>query len=169
MLNYNSAINGETFSFVNLDKHPDWNLTRKELLSKFPMFIDFMKVHRCSLDELCDITYKLGIFDKNLFEYVTYNHYNSVLVARNAVYRTITERIGFNTRSVKKYSDVFIWQNTYAELRLADVATELIKKRFPFLLTPTFMKREKRFKDSINNLLLNEETKVNELDSLITL
>ena len=167
MLNYTSNVNGQTFSFVDLTDHADLKLTRYDLLNMFPMFKAFMELHRCSIDELCAITYNLGILDKDLFEYTTYE--KGVLVAKDGVYKKKNVKEGWTWKTVTEYKDVYIYQNSYANLRLAEVAKELIKTRFPFLMESPFIKRTRRFHDTIYKLPKNTMARVNDLDECVLL
>jgi hypothetical protein len=169
MLNYNSNVKGQTFSFVDLAGHPDIGVSRIDLLERFPMFKSFMELHKCSADELCAITYELGIMDKDLFEYTTYYYKECVLVAKDGVYKDKEVKEGYNYRRVREYADVYICQNKYANLRLSDVAKELIKRRFPFLMEKPFVVRTRRFDETINKLPNNLLVNVNDLDSMILL
>jgi len=167
MLNYNSCVKGQTFSFVNLADHPDLGVSRIDLLNKFTMFKDFMELHKCSADELCAITYELGIMDKDLFDYTAYKGINNVLVVEDGVYIDKNVKEGYNYRMVREYANVYICQNQYASLRLSEVARELIKRRFPFLMKKPFVVRTKRFDETIDNLPQNLLTKVSDLDYMM--
>lgn len=174
MLNdYHSNINGQSFYFVDLDKikkNLNVNVTRYELLNRFSIFKDFIDTYKCFFDTLCELTYSLGILDKHLFDYTTYPGKDNFLVAKNGVYRITCVKEGHSRRNITEYKDVYITQNNHASLYLANVAKEIIKKRFPFLMREPFVKKEKRFThDSINNLPTNILTPVGDLDSIALL
>lgn len=169
MLNYNSNVKGQTFSFVDLADHPNLGVSRIDLLERFPVFKSFMELHRCTADELCAISYSLGILDKDLFEYTTSYYKECVLVAKDGVYVDKQVKEGYSYRRVRNYADVYIGQNQYAGLRLSDIARELIKARFPFLMQEPFVKRSRRFDETINKLPNNLLVNVGDLDSMVLL
>ena len=168
MLNYKSNVKGQSFSFVDLAEHSNLGISRIDLLSRFPVFKTFMELHRCSADELCAITYDLGILDKDLFEYTTYKAIDGVLVAKDGVYTERTVKEGYYFwKKVTTHYDVYIWQNQYASLHLSDVAKELIKRRFPFLMEKPFVVRTRRFDETIHKMPNNLMVKISSLDAVV--
>jgi hypothetical protein len=65
---------------------------------------------------------------------------------------------------VKTFYDVYISASTYVSLALNDIARELMFARFPYFNEAPFVEVEKRFKDNINNLPKNTNTKLSDIE-----
>lgn len=170
MENYTSNIPGKTFHFVDLEDHKDLKLTRCDLLGMFPIFKEFVELYKCSIDTLCAMTYNLGMLDKTLFEYTTYEcNGNNVLVAEKGVYYYKKVYGCYNTKYVIEYKNVYIRPNTYVNLRLAEIAKELIKESFPLFTQSPFVRRTRRFDETISKLPRNQKVKANDLDTMVLL
>lgn len=148
--------------FVNCDEIP---YKRRQLLSEFDTFTKFMERFNCSFDELCEILDMYGIQDKDLFEYtITKTNY---LIATDYIYTSKYERVGWTCREKKTYYNVYLTVNQFASLSLNIVTTEIIKRRFPYLLLPPFTSVEKRFKENIKDLPKTLRAKVRDIDHSI--
>ena len=122
-----------------------------------------MDAFKCTADEIISIVDKLGITDKSLFEYQTYK--TPFLVSSNDVYTCKYEcGVWGYRKEVKTFYDVYVSANTYASLALNDIARELMFTRFPYFMEPPFVEVEKRFKDNINNLPKNTNTKLSDIE-----
>jgi len=148
--------------FVNCDEIP---YRRRQLLSEIDTFTKFMERFNCSFDELCEILDMYGIQDKDLFDYtITKTNY---LIATDYIYTSRTERVGLTWREKKTYYNVYLTVNQFVSLSLNTVATEIVKRRFPYLLLPPFTKVEKRFKENIKDLPKTLRAKVGDIDHSI--
>lgn len=144
-------------------KASDTPYTRKQLIEGIDRFKTFMDAFKCTADEIISIVDKLGITDKSLFEYQTYK--TPFLAGNNVIYTSKYEWGGWGYRKeVKTFYDVYVSANTYVSLALNDIARELMFTRFPYFMEPPFVEVEKRFKDNINNLPKNTNTKLSDIE-----
>lgn len=164
LTNYKSNVEGEYFTFVDLQKY---GLNRKELFSSMNPFVKFMQDFHCNVDEFCKLSEKLAILDKDFFDYSAYKCKDGILVAKDGVSVTRTIKEGYSYKVVETKYDVYVIDNAYANLSLDRIAMELLKLQFPFLTEATFMQRKKRFNDDINKLPESPDTLVKDLDGFI--
>lgn len=143
-------------------KVSDTNYTRKQLIEGLDRFKTFMDAFKCTADEIISIVDKLGITDKSLFEYQTYK--TPFLVSSNDIYTVKYEWVWGCRKEVKTFHDVYVSVNTYVSLALNDIARELMFARFPYFNEAPFVEVEKRFKDNINNLPKNTNTKLSDIE-----
>ena len=121
-----------------------------------------MVAFKCTADEIISIVDKLGITDKSLFEYQTYP--TPFLVSSSDIYTVKYDWVCGNRKEVKTFYDVYISASTYVSLALNDIARELMFTRFPYFNEAPFVEVEKRFKDNINNLTKNVNTKLSDIE-----
>ena len=144
-------------------KASDTPYTRKQLIEGIDRFKTFMDAFKCTADEIISIVDKLGITDKSLFEYQTYK--TPFLISSNDIYTAKYEwGVWGYRKEVKTFYDVYVSANTYVSLALNDIARELMFTRFPYFMEPPFVEVEKRFKDNINNLPKNTNTKLSDIE-----
>lgn len=144
-------------------KASDTPYTRKQLIEGIDRFKTFMDAFKCTADEIISIVDKLGITDKSLFEYQTYK--TPFLAGNNVIYTSKYEcGVWGYRKEVKTFHDVYVSANTYVSLALNDIARELMFTRFPYFMEPPFVEVEKRFKDNINNLPKNTNTKLSDIE-----
>ena len=143
-------------------KISDTNYTRKQLIEGLDRFKTFMVAFKCTADEIISIVDKLGITDKSLFEYQTYP--TPFLVSSSDIYTVKYDWVCGNRKEVKTFYDVYISASTYVSLALNDIARELMFTRFPYFNEAPFVEVEKRFKDNINNLTKNVNTKLSDIE-----
>ena len=143
-------------------KVSDTNYTRKQLIEGIDRFKTFMDAFKCTADEIISIVDKLGITDKSLFEYQTYP--TPFLDGKKVIYTSKYVLVGGYTKKADTFYDVYISANTYVSLALNDIARELMFTRFPYFNEAPFVEVEKRFKDNINSLPKNTNTKLNDIE-----
>ena len=143
-------------------KVSDTNYTRKQLIEGLDRFKTFMDAFKCTADEIISIVDKLGITDKSLFEYQTYK--TPFLDGKKAIYTSKYELVCGYRKEVKTFYDVYVSSNTYVSLALNDIARELMFTRFPYFNETPFVEVEKRFKDNINSLPKNTNTKLSDIE-----
>lgn len=143
-------------------KVSDTPYTRKQLIEGLDRFKTFMDAFKCTADEIISIVDKLGITDKSLFEYQTYP--TPFLAGNSVIYTSKYELVRGYRKEVKTFYDVYISSNTYVSLALNDIARELMFTRFPYFNEAPFVEDEKRFKDNINNLPKNTNTKLSDIE-----
>lgn len=143
-------------------KLSDTQYTRKQLIEGLSAFKTFMDAFKCTADEIISIADKLGITDKSLFEYQTYK--TPFLEGKNTIYTSKYEWVCGYRKEVKTFYDVYISSSTYVSLALNDIARELMFARFPYFNEAPFVEVEKRFKDNINNLPKNTNTKLSDIE-----
>ena len=143
-------------------KVSDTPYTRKQLIEGLSAFKTFMDAFKCTADEIISIVDKLGITDKSLFEYqISPTPFH---VSSNDVYTVKYEYVWGYRKEIKTFYDVYISYNTYVSLALGDIARELMFTRFPYFNEAPFVEVEKRFKDNINNLPKNTNTKLSDIE-----
>ena len=143
-------------------KVSDTKYTRKQLIEGLDRFKTFMDAFKCTADEIISIVDKLGITDKSLFEYQTYK--TPFLISNNDIYTVKYEWVFGYRKEIKKFYDVYVSASTYVSLALNDIARELMFTRFPYFNEAPFVEVEKRFKDNINNLPKNVNTKLSDIE-----
>jgi len=143
-------------------KVSDTPYTRKQLIEGLSTFKTFMDAFKCTADEIISIVDKLGITDRSLFEYQIFP--TPFLDGEKAIYTSKYEVVCGSHKEIKTFYDVYISDNTYVSLALNDVARELMFTRFPYFNEAPFVEVEKRFKDNINNLPKNTNTKLSDIE-----
>ena len=143
-------------------KVSDTPYTRKQLIEGLDRFKTFMDAFKCTADEIISIVDKLGITDKSLFEYQTYP--TPFLAGNSVIYTCKYEWVYGYRKEVKTFYDVYVSVNTYVSLALNDIARELMFTRFPYFNEVPFVEVEKRFKDNINSLPKNTNTKLSDIE-----
>lgn len=139
--------------------------TRRGLLDSFSIFQNFMKTWNCSLDMLCYLLDDIGVTDNHLFEYTIFE--GDFLVAEHGVYITKQVKCGYYNETKDVQYNVYITENQYAPLFLSKVAKRIVEDRYPMLLEAPFLKREKRFKDNINELPLSSKVYLGDIDAIV--
>jgi hypothetical protein len=143
-------------------KVSDTNYTRKQLIEGLDRFKTFMDAFKCTADEIISIVDKLGITDKSLFEYQISP--TPFLDGKKAIYTVKYGYVWGYRKEIETFYDVYISSNTYVSLALGDIARELMFTRFPYFNEAPFVEVEKRFKDNINNLPKNTNTKLSDIE-----
>lgn len=154
--------NGINWYRLKLSETP---YTRRQLLSSLPIFNKFMEIWDCSIDVLCYLLNDLGITDNHLFEYTICK--NDFLVANNGVYKDKVVKEGYRSRLVTTHYDVYITANQFASLALNKVAKRVVEGKYPMFLEAPFLKREKRFKDNIEELPMTPDAYLGDIDSVV--
>lgn len=144
-----------SFYFVDCSKI---GVDRKMLLSLYDEFTEFCKRFHITIEKLIVYIDKLGILNKDLFDFSAYGSKESYLFAKNAIYTTkyVTE-YGCQKKVVTKYN-VYVVPNLYVNLALSKIAREVVLDVFPFLNDDVFCGKQRRFKDNINGLPVNLNT-----------
>ena len=143
-------------------KVSDTPYTRKQLIEGLSAFKTFMDAFKCTADEIISIVDKLGITDKSLFEYQTYQ--TPFLVGNSVIYTVKYDWVCGQRKEIKTFYDVYVSASTYVSLALNEIARELMFARFPYFNEAPFVEVEKRFKDNINNLPKNTNTKLSDIE-----
>lgn len=164
LLNEFKIVGGYTPKYYEF-KTSDTPYTRKQLIEGIDRFKTFMDAFKCTADEIISIVDKLGIIDKSLFEYQTYP--TPFLAGNSVIYTCKYEWVYGYRKEVKTFYDVYISASTFVSLALNDIARELMFTRFPYFNEAPFVEVEKRFKDNINNLPKNTNTKLSDIENNI--
>ena len=144
LTNFSSNDKKIDWFFVNLK---DIGMQRGTLFANLHIFQTFMYNFNCTPAELVEITERLGIADRDLFEYTIIE--SPFLVRKNGVYTQVYKKIRYGYDYVTTRYDVYITNNSYVSLRLNDVAEELVKRNMPYLLGEHFTHTAKRFDENI--------------------
>lgn len=160
--NFQYCNNNHHVNLYNF-RRKDTGYTREQLIQSFKVYTEFMQYFNCSIEEFCEILDLHGIPDNKLFEYDINN--SGVLLWEKYIYDTRYNSYGI---------PFFVYHNIYikcnhlsSSLILNDIATELVKRRFPFLFEGPFVKTKKRFTDDIINLPKTVNAKVSDIDALL--
>ena len=155
------VVGGYTPKYYEV-KASDTPYTRKQLIEGLDRFKTFMDAFKCTADEIISIVDKLGITDKSLFEYPTYK--TPFHISSSDIYTVKYDWVWGHRKEVKTFYDVYISASTYVSLALNNIARELMFTRFPYFMEPPFVEVKKRFKDNINNLPKNTNTKLSDIE-----
>jgi hypothetical protein len=155
------VVGGYTPKYYEV-KASDTPYTRKQLIEGLDRFKTFMDAFKCTADEIISIVDKLGITDKSLFEYQTYK--TPFHISSSDIYTVKYDWVWGHRKEVKTFYDVYISASTYVSLALNNIARELMFTRFPYFMEPPFVEVKKRFKDNINNLPKNTNTKLKDIE-----
>lgn len=157
-------------NFSSNDKKIDWffvnlkeiNMKRGTLFSGLSTFQKFMDTFNCTPSELVNITERLGIDDRSLFEYTIFK--TPFLVSKEGVYTQVYKETRYGYDYVTTHYDVYITSNTFVSLCLNKVAIELVKKNMPYLLGEQFTHTARRFDEElIKELPTNLNTSVSDV------
>ena len=150
------------YFFVDLNK---LSYTRKELLSSFAGYKEFIETFKTSVEELEEILDGLCISDRSLFDFTTFN--TGFLVDENGIYTSKFEYKHGLPVETKTYFNVYICESSFSSLALDKVAEEIIKRRFPELFKAPFTVFKKRFNSNINELPKSANCLLSNVDSEI--
>lgn len=152
----------EEYIFVDIAKY---GFDRKTLIENLSEFKEFMETFECDSNEIVEILDKLSILDKHLFDYSVMGTNDNLLISTDDVY---TEK-WVKGYLKKSYHKVYISSYQYLSLVLNKVAKELVKRNMPFLFEKPFIKIQRRFDESINNLPKSTSAKLDDIDVLLRL
>jgi hypothetical protein len=125
------------------------------------IYTHFAERFHTTIDEMCEIIDELGITDNSLFDYT--NLITPFKVAKDYLYiRKYNAQTGCWNYT---YYDIYLTYNQFWQLALNRVAHELITRRFPWLLSAPYVKKVKRYKDSIKKLPKSLKTRISDIDS----
>lgn len=141
---FKSSVKNIDWFFVNLK---EIGMKRGTLFSGLRTFQTFMDTFNCTPSELVEITERLGIDDRNLFEYSIFD--SPFLVRWDGIYTEKWKIIGGCHKCVTTNYDVYITSNTFVSLYLNKVAQELVKKNMPYLLGEQFSHTARRFDEEL--------------------
>ena len=156
---FKSNVKNIDWFFVNLK---EIGLRRGTLFAELHAFQSFMSIFNCTPSELVEITERLGIDDRSLFEYSIST--SPFLVSRNGIYTEKWKNVNGHYDKVTTFYDVYVTNNSYVSLYLNKVAQELVKKNMPYLLGEQFSHTARRFdKEFIKELPTNLNTSVSDV------
>lgn len=162
---YNTVERNEMFHLVTKESFKKYNISFDEACSTLVSFDKLADILHVSKETIIDITLNVFAFPfKDLFDFVIYESDNSILVKKQAVYKTNRVKKGYDWVEQTEYYNVYLKENDYINLILHKVGLYVLGGLFPHIIkNEVFCSEVRRFPKGLE---INPNMKVNDMFGL---